>query len=143
MKNARSISSRSCRQSHSPRLSFWTKYDIESNYDYAQVEVSTNNGSTYTPLAGNYTQPGTGSFQPNGEPLYDGVQTSWVNEEMDLTLMTMCDNNIIANSSFSWWGAWLSNSPEITHVIAPKQWFGDGYNSLNTNDLLPERWFVI
>lgn len=68
-----------------PRLSFWTKYDIESNYDYAQVEVSTNNGSTFTPLAGNYTQPGTGSFQPNGEPLYDGVQTSWVNEEMDLT----------------------------------------------------------
>ena len=63
-----------------PRLSFWTKYDIESNYDYAQVEISTNNGSTFTPLTGNYTQPGTGSFQPNGEPLYDGVQSSWVNE---------------------------------------------------------------
>ena len=68
-----------------PRLSFWTKYDIESNYDYAQVEISTNNGSTFTPLTGNYTQPGTGSFQPNGEPLYDGVQSSWVNEQMDLT----------------------------------------------------------
>ncbi|MBK7631579.1 MAG: immune inhibitor A [Ignavibacteriales bacterium] len=68
-----------------PRLSFWTKYDIESNYDYGQVEISTNNGSTFTPLAGNFTQPGTGSFQPNGEPLYDGVQSSWVNEEMDLT----------------------------------------------------------
>jgi len=68
-----------------PRLSFWTKYETESNYDYGQVEVSTNNGSTFTPLAGNYTKPGTGSFQPNGEPLYDGLQATWVNEEMDLT----------------------------------------------------------
>ena len=68
-----------------PRLSFWTKYDIESNWDYGQVEVSTNNGSTFTPLSGIYTEPGTGSFQPNGEPLYDGVQANWVNEEMDLT----------------------------------------------------------
>lgn len=62
---------------------------------------------------------------------------------IDLCLMTMCKYHIIANSSFSWWGAWLSNSSEITHVIAPKQWFGAGNNSLNTNDLLPERWFVI
>jgi carboxypeptidase T len=79
-KNAVDLSS----YSH-PRLSFWTKYDIESNYDYGQVEISTNNGSTFTPLSGNYTQPGTGSFQPNGEPLYDGVQSTWVNEEIDLT----------------------------------------------------------
>ena len=80
MKNAVNLSS----YAH-PRLSFWTKYDIESNYDYGQVEISTNNGSTFTPLAGNYTQPGTGSFQPNGEPLYDGFQSTWINEEMDLT----------------------------------------------------------
>ena len=52
-----------------PRLNFWTKYDIESGWDYAQVEISTNNGSTFTPLSGNYTTPGSGSFQPNGEPL--------------------------------------------------------------------------
>lgn len=68
-----------------PRLSFWTKYDIESGYDYGQVEVSTNNGSTFTPLTGSYTTLGSGSFQPNGEPLYDGVRSSWVNEVMDLT----------------------------------------------------------
>ena len=58
-----------------PKLSFWTKYDIESNYDYGQVEVSTNNGSTWIPLQGLYTEPGTGSFQPNGEPLYDGLKS--------------------------------------------------------------------
>ncbi|HEX9250802.1 MAG TPA: M14 family zinc carboxypeptidase, partial [Ignavibacteriaceae bacterium] len=68
-----------------PRLNFWTKYDIESGWDYGQVEVSTNNGTTFTPLSGIYTKSGSGSFQPNGEPLYDGVQSNWVNEVMDLT----------------------------------------------------------
>jgi hypothetical protein len=67
-----------------PKLSFWTKYDIENNWDYGQVEISTNNGSTWTPLAGNYTNLGTGSFQPNGQPLYDGTQTNWVREEISL-----------------------------------------------------------
>lgn len=68
-----------------PRLNFWTKYDIESNYDYGQVEVSTNNGSSWVPLNGLYTTPGSGSFQPTGEPLYDGIQSTWVNEIMDLS----------------------------------------------------------
>lgn len=68
-----------------PRLSFWTKFDIESGWDYGQVEISTNNGTTFTPLAGFYTKLGSGSFQPNGEPLYDGIQSNWVNEIMDLT----------------------------------------------------------
>ncbi len=68
-----------------PKLSFWTKYDIETNWDYGQVEITTNNGSTWTPLAGNYTNAGTGTFQPNGQPLYDGAQSTWVREEMSLT----------------------------------------------------------
>ena len=55
-----------------PKLTFWTKYDIENNWDYGQVEISTNNGATWMPLTGNYTNPGTGTFQPNGQPLYDG-----------------------------------------------------------------------
>jgi hypothetical protein len=68
-----------------PRLGFWTKYNIESNWDYGQVKISTNNGSTWNPLEGNHTEPGVGSFQPNGQPLYDGTQSTWVQEEMDLT----------------------------------------------------------
>ncbi|OGU69641.1 MAG: hypothetical protein A2W30_03965 [Ignavibacteria bacterium RBG_16_36_9] len=68
-----------------PRLGFWTRYNIEENWDYGQVKISTNNGSTWNPLTGNYTEPGVGSFQPNGQPLYDGIQTSWIQEEMDLT----------------------------------------------------------
>jgi len=54
----------------------------------------------------------------------------------DMRLMSMCKHHIIANSSFSWWGAWLnSNSNAI--VIAPKRWFA---NDTNTQDLIPQRW---
>jgi carboxypeptidase T len=67
-----------------PKLTFWTKYDIESNYDYGQVKISTNNDSTWIPLQGLYTEPGTGSFQPNGQPLYDGLKSNWVKEEISL-----------------------------------------------------------
>jgi len=77
-----------------PRLVFWTKYDIESNWDYGQVDISTNNGSTWFPLQGQYTEPGVGSFQPNGEPLYDGLRTNWVREEMSLASYTAAQNKI-------------------------------------------------
>jgi hypothetical protein len=57
---------------------------------------------------------------------------------IDIWLMSLCDNNIIANSSFSWWGAWLNQNENKT-VIAPKQWFGSAIQH-NTNDLIPETW---
>lgn len=69
----------------SVKLEFWTQWDIEDNWDYGQVLISTNSGVSWTPLAGLYTNPGTGSFQPNGQPLYDGTQTTWVKEEMNLS----------------------------------------------------------
>lgn len=60
---------------------------------------------------------------------------------IDLWLMSLCKNNIIANSSFSWWGAWL-NKNNNKKVIAPKKWFGQAI-SHNTNDLIPEKWVRI
>lgn len=66
-------------------IEFETQWDIEDNWDYAQLQVSTNSGATWIALEGNYTNPGTGSFQPNGEPLYDGTQLSWVHELMDIS----------------------------------------------------------
>lgn len=71
-------------QYSSPRLSFSTKYNLEPGYDYGQVEISSNNGSNWIPLEGNYTMPGSGTFQPPGEPLYNGTQTTWVSEEINL-----------------------------------------------------------
>jgi len=54
----------------------------------------------------------------------------------DMQLMSLCQHNIIANSSFSWWGAWL-NEHEDKIVIAPKQWFAI---DRETEDLIPEQW---
>ena len=60
---------------------------------------------------------------------------------IDLCLMSLCSDYIIANSSFSWWGAWLSKNENPT-VIAPKKWFGDGGYTKhhNTEDIIPTRW---
>ena len=59
---------------------------------------------------------------------------------VDLYLMTQCNDFIIANSTFSWWGAWLANKGK---VIAPKKWFGPNNSHLNTKDLYPEHWEII
>jgi len=66
-------------------LEYDTQWDIENDWDYGQVQISTNSGSTWTALEGLYTNPGTGSFQPSGEPLYDGSQLSWVHEYIDIS----------------------------------------------------------
>lgn len=60
----------------------------------------------------------------------------------DLFLMTLCENNIIANSTFSWWGAWLNKNTEKI-VIAPKKWFGINNSHLDTSDLYCNDWKII
>ena len=60
---------------------------------------------------------------------------------IDLYLMSMCKNNIISNSSFSWWGAWLNENDEKI-IISPSVWFGDSKN-LDTKDIYCDNWIVI
>jgi hypothetical protein len=60
----------------------------------------------------------------------------------DLCLMSLCSHAIIANSSMSWWGAWLIEN-ENKKIIAPKMWFGTAYADKNTKDLIPEKWILI
>src|SRR5262249_30437902 len=55
----------------------------------------------------------------------------------DFYLMQQCRHSIIANSSFSWWAAWLNDNREKV-VIGPQNWFNEGPK--DTQDLLPERW---
>lgn len=59
---------------------------------------------------------------------------------VDLCLMSQCKHHIIANSSFSWWGAWLSTNKNKI-VYAPKQWFKK--TKLIPHDLIPESWIRI
>lgn len=58
----------------------------------------------------------------------------------EIAIMSMCKHNIIANSSFSWWGAWLNQNPDKI-IIAPKQWFVGQYE--NVIDMIPETWIKL
>jgi hypothetical protein len=63
----------------------------------------------------------------------------FTSEIEDFYLLTLCDNHIIANSSFSWWGAYIAEGDK---VIAPKNWFGKN-GPKDVQDLIPKDWILI
>ena len=64
-------------------------------------------------------------------------------QEQDLAMMAHCDHHIIANSSFSWWGAMLNTNEDKT-VITPKNWFSEeALKTRNIKDLIPDDWISL
>lgn len=70
--------------------------------------------------------------------IYAGTSNHYTDEET-LILMSLCKHQIIANSTYSWWAAWLNSNPE-KRVIAPKNWFANGTLS---HSILPDTWIII
>lgn len=69
-------------------VSFYARWEIEADYDYCQFQVSTDGGNSWIGQCGLHTVEGTsanGSAQPDEEPVWEGVQTSWVLEEISLS----------------------------------------------------------
>lgn len=74
-------------------------------------------------------------------PLENAVYVDWnsgADSWQDMYLMSRCHHNIIANSTFSWWGAWL-NPHAAKIVVAPRQWTADG----DKTDIIPSHWIKI
>ena len=65
-----------------------------------------------------------------------------LDDTSSMYLMSLCQHNIIANSTFSWWGAWLNTNKNKT-VIYPNVWFGPANKHLNISDIFPEEWICL
>ncbi|WP_374448454.1 alpha-1,2-fucosyltransferase [Stella sp.] len=79
------------------------------------------------------------------QPLFAGRRFLFANSGdnvADLCMMSLCDGHVIANSSFSWWGAWLARRPGV-EVVAPGRWFARHQSTWQAPDILPARWTAI
>mgnify|MGYP003135977492 FL=1 len=114
------------------------------------------NSKNHPPLSLDYYESALKLFDSDREVIIFSDDTEWCKDQelfaddrfavaeggdqfYDMCLMSMCDDFIIANSTFSWWGAWLGNRGK---VVAPKQWFGEAL-SHDTKDLYCKDWIVL
>jgi hypothetical protein len=77
-------------------------------------------------------------FKPRTSVSFDSNE----NDYIDLIMMSRASHFIMANSSYSWWGSWMSRNEE-KKVIIPSSWFGPEFSSKNTDDIYPKDWIKI
>ena len=70
------------------------------------------------------------------------IENNIQDSSVDLRLMTQCKHNIISNSSFSWWGAWL-NKHKNKNIVAPKNWYNNPNENFKQIQSLPKSWITI
>jgi len=114
------------------------------------------NNKNHPPLGLDYYESALKLFDSDREVIIFSDDTEWCKDQelfaddrfavaeggdqfYDMCLMSLCDDFIIANSTFSWWGAWLANRGK---VVAPKQWFGEALDH-DTKDLYCKGWTVL
>ena len=78
-------------------------------------------------------------FQGDNFIFNEVVPTDIYKGHFDLCLMSMCQDFIISNSTFAWWGAWLGDGIG-KRVLIPTPWYGPGLSHINTDDLYPDEW---
>ena len=71
-----------------------------------------------------------------------GLMQNTLLPQVDLCLMSLCSGGIIANSSFSWWGAWLQNGKGNIIAPNPDKWYGSSMTHLDTSMMVPARWQI-
>ena len=123
----------------SANLMFWARWDIEAGYDYVQLQVSTDGGTSWIPQCGKYTGLGTADQDP-GNPLWDGTQSSWVQEEIDLSdylgqslqfRFQLVSDNWVNEDGFYF------DDFEVTAVTAPTSVNGSIENSFSVEQNMP------
>ncbi|MFM7902723.1 MAG: T9SS type A sorting domain-containing protein, partial [Bacteroidota bacterium] len=121
------------------KLTFYAKWALEANYDYVQVQASIDNGATWSSLCGNYTVDG-GNFQVPGEPLYEGFQTSWVQEEIsldDYIGYNVLVRFVLASDGFLEYDGFYFDDLSITKVLPGTNSIQELGMELNTPSLMP------
>lgn len=81
-------------------------------------------------------------FYVNGivTPVDIGSRPKIPSDQFDLFLISLCDYHIISNSTFSWWGSFLSNNKD---VIYPSRWYGPGLSHINWKLMIPDSWIEV
>ena len=62
------------------------------------------------------------------------------NNILDFTMMSLCDINIVSNSTFSWWSAYMNQHDHKKIIVTESEWFGPGYKHFKLTDTFPQSW---